>query len=154
MHYGQSASDRASHAEEAPRPCKYRAKEKKRRGCRLNIFKDCPRVANDFIPPPLSPGGCVKTTKQTRRHFDRREKSSLQRAKSDFEISRCARNDKNDMKMVLFTQPVWVGGYRGKAAKPSPRCPIDKELSVNAYFPYCVLIYVWPCANVSGDAVK
>ena len=98
--------------------------------------------------------GCVKITKQTRRHFDRREKSSLQRAKSDFEISRCARNDKNDMKMVLFTQPVWVGGYRGKAAKPSPRCPIDKELSVNAYFPYCVLIYVWPCANVSGDAVK
>ena len=74
--------------------------------------------------------GCVKITKQTRRHFDRREKSSLQRAKSDFEISRCARNDKNDMKMVLFTQPVWVGGYRGKAAKPSPRCPIDKELSV------------------------
>ena len=75
MHYGQSASDRASHAEEATRPCKYRAKEKKRRGCQLNIFKDCPRVANDFIPPPLSPGGCVKTTKQTRRHFDRREKS-------------------------------------------------------------------------------
>ena len=33
------------------------------------------RLSHTKLTVPLSPGGCVKTTKQTRRHFDRREKS-------------------------------------------------------------------------------